>query len=172
MLFHSLCEVSFGFGCSFFLKRCWGTYLNGGTKRIGGGDLPWMMPFINLLQKDETGVIKLYQRRAFQKEISPVENGRAISDQISIYNLEPFLDNHGVLRVHGRINMANLDYELKHAVLLPKEGNIMHAILRDHHKKVAHAGQEMTINEICIHRYLTINCNYHFLNKVHFLKDN
>ena len=43
-----------------------------------------MMPFMNLLQKGETGVIKLYQRRAFQKEISPMENETAITDQMSI----------------------------------------------------------------------------------------
>ena len=86
--------------------------------------------------------------------------------------MEPFLYNAGVLRIHGRINKANSDYELKHPVLLPKEGNNMHAIIRDHHEKVAHAAQEMTITEICDHGYWTINCNYHFLNKVHFLKDN
>ena len=31
---------------SFFLKCCWGICLNGGTKKISGGNLPWMMPWI------------------------------------------------------------------------------------------------------------------------------
>ena len=43
-------------------------------------------------------------------------------------------------------------------VLLPKEGHITHAIIRDHHEKVAHAGRGMTINEICSHGYWIINC--------------
>ena len=60
---------------------------------------------MNLLQKGETAVIKLYQRRAFEKEISTLENGRVIS---SIYKLDPFLDNDGVLRVGGRINKVKL----------------------------------------------------------------
>ena len=72
--------------------------------------------------------------------------------------MDPFLDNDGVLRVGGRINKANLDYCLKHAVLLPKAGHIMHAITRDYHEKVAHAGQGMTINEIYNHGYWIINC--------------
>ena len=47
--------------------------------------------------------------------------------------------------VGGRINKANLDYRLKHPVLLPKEGHITHAIIRDHHEKVPRAGRGMTI---------------------------
>ena len=73
------------------------------------------------------------KKRAFQKEISTLENG-------------------------GRIKKANLDYRLKHPVLLPKEGHITHAIIRDNHEKVAHAGWGMTINEICNHGYWIINC--------------
>ena len=93
---------------------------------------------MNLLQKGESAIIKLYQK-VFQKEISTLENRRAISSQSSIFKLDPFLDNDGVLRVGGRIKKANLDYCLKHPVLLPKEGHIMHAIIRDHHEIVAHA---------------------------------
>ena len=70
----------------------------------------------------------------------------------------PFLDNDAVLRVVGRINKANLDNRLKYLALFPKEGRITHAIIRDHHKKIAHAGQRMTVNEIRKHGYLIINC--------------
>ena len=112
---------------------------------------------MNLLLKGETAVIKLCQRRGFQKKISTLEKGRAISSQSSIFKLDPFLDNDGVLRVGGRIIKANLDYHLQHHVLLPKEGHITLAIIRDHHEKVAHAGWGKT-NEICNHRYWIINC--------------
>ena len=54
---------------------------------------------MNLLQKGETAVNKLYQRRAFQKEISTLKNGKTISGQSSIFKVDPFLDNDGVLRV-------------------------------------------------------------------------
>ena len=67
---------------------------------------------INLLQKCETAVIKLHQRRAFHKEISTLENRRAISGQSNIFKLDPSLDNDGVLKVVGIIIKANLDYFL------------------------------------------------------------
>ena len=62
------------------------------------------------------------------------------------------------MRVGGRINKASLDYHLKHPVLLPKEGHITYAIIRDHHEKVAYAGWGMTINEIRSHGYWIFNC--------------
>ena len=134
------------------------TLLNLAKKQKANTDSP--IVDMKLLQKGETAVIKQYQRKAFQKEISILENAKAIaiSSQSSIYKLDPFLDNYGILRVGGRINKANLDYRLKHLVLLPKEGHITHTIIRDHHGRVAHAGRGMTINEIRNHGYWIINC--------------
>ena len=132
------------------------TLLNLAKKRKANTDGP--IVDMKLLQQGETAVIKLCQKGTFQKEISILENGRAISSQSIIFKLNPFLDNDGVLRVGGRIKKANLDYRLKHPVLLPKEGHITHAIIRDHHEKVTHAGQGVTINEIRNHGYWIINC--------------
>ena len=132
------------------------TWLNLAKKQKAITDGP--IVDMNLLQKGETAAIELYQRRAFQKQISTPENGKTISGQISIFKLDPFLDNDGVLRVGGRTNKANLDYRMKHPVLLPKEGHITHTIIRDHHEKLAHAGWEMIINEIPSHVYWIINC--------------
>ena len=132
------------------------TWLNLANKRKSKTDGPILD--MNLLQKVETAAIRLYQRRAFQKEIITLENRQTISGQSRIFKLDPFVDNDGVLRVGGRINKANLDYRLKHPILLPKEGQITYTIIIDHHEKVAHAGRGMTINEICNHGYWIINC--------------
>ena len=103
------------------------TWLNLANKRKSKTDGPILD--MNLLQKVETAAIRLYQRRAFQKEIITLENRQTISGQSRIFKLDPFVDNDGVLRVGGRINKANLDYRLKHPFLLPKEDHITHAII-------------------------------------------
>ena len=131
------------------------TWLNLAKKRKANTDDT--IVDMNLLQKGETSVIRQYQREAFQKEISTLENGNTIFGQSSIFKLGPFLDNDGALRVSGRINKSNLDYRLKHPVLLPKEDHITHAIIRCCHEKVAHTGRGKT-NEIRIHGYWIINC--------------
>ena len=53
--------------------------LNPAKKREANKDGP--IVDMNLLQKGEIAIIKLYLRRAFQREISTLENGRAISKQ-------------------------------------------------------------------------------------------
>ena len=130
--------------------------LNLAKKRKAKADGPILD--MNLLQKGQTAVIKVYQKRAFQKEISTLENERAISSQSRIFKVDPFLDSGGVLRVGGRIIKTNLDDRLKHPVLLLKEGHITHATIRDHHEKVAQADPGMTLNEIRNHEYWIINC--------------
>ena len=52
------------------------TLLNLAKKRIANTDGP--IVDMNLLQKSETAVIKLYKRGPFQREISTLENGKAI----------------------------------------------------------------------------------------------
>ena len=100
------------------------TLLDLAKKRKANTDGP--IVDMNLLKKSETAVIEVYKKKAFHKEISILENGRAMSSQSSIFKLDPFLDNDGELRIGGKINSANLDYRLKHPVLLPKEGHITH----------------------------------------------
>ena len=62
------------------------SWLNLAKKRKADTDGPTVD--MNLLQKGETAVIKLYQRRAFQKEISILENEKTISGQRSIFILD------------------------------------------------------------------------------------
>ena len=114
------------------------TLLDLAKRRIANLDGP--IVDINLLQIGEAAVIKLYQNGAFQKEISTLENGRAISSQSMAFKLNPFLKNDRMLSVGGRINKGNLDYRLNHPVLLPKIGYIMHTIIRDYHEKIAYVG--------------------------------
>ena len=87
------------------------------------------------------------------QSLSYIKKGNFRCSQSCIFKLDLFLDNDGLLI----INKANLDYLLKHPVLLPKEGPITHAIIRDFHEKVTHRGRGMTIEEICCNGYWIIN---------------
>ena len=58
----------------------------------------------------------------------------------------------------GRIKKSILEYELKHPVLLPREGHTRSIIMRYYHEKVAHASRGITINELRSQGYRIINC--------------
>ena len=63
----------------------------------------------------------------------------------SISKLNPQVQD-GLLRVGGRIGRAPLSYELKHPVILPNKHHVTDLIIRDHHLKVGHMGQESVLS--------------------------
>lgn len=77
----------------------------------------------------------------------------------SLFRLDPFIDGEGMLRVGGRLSKSTeLSENLKHPVLLPKKSHITTLIIRHNHEKDAHAGREMTLNELRS-KYWIINAN-------------
>ena len=66
----------------------------------------------------------------------------------SLYQLDPFLDSHSVLRLRGRIKRADVPYDLKHPVILPKKSHITELIIRHYHHQVEHQGRGITLNSL------------------------
>ena len=67
----------------------------------------------------------------------------------SLYNLDTFIDEHGLLRVGGRIRRADTPYEVKHPVILPKSSHVTDRIVRHFHTMIAHHhGRGITHNTI------------------------
>ena len=48
-------------------------------------------------------------------------------------DLSPLMDRDGLTRVGGRLKQANIPYDWKHQVILPKDHHISELIARDHH---------------------------------------
>ena len=67
--------------------------------------------------------------------------------------LDPFLDECGILRQKGRIENANLAYEIKHPIIIPP-GHLSKLIVRFQHIFMKHCGVDSLIenlrNEYCI----------------------
>ena len=63
----------------------------------------------------------------------------------SIYKLRPWLDQSGILRVGGRLENAQIDYEAKHQTLLPYNPHISCLIIMAHHELVGHFGTEYVL---------------------------
>ena len=65
-----------------------------------------------------------------------------------IYNLDPYIDEDGTIRVGGRLNKSNLNNECKHLIVLPKGSPISKLIIAWCHNKTGHAGRGMIFNKI------------------------
>ena len=111
------------------------------------------------LQKAEQRIIKAIQHEAFTKEVELLRSAqhrherkdrarKGMTRSSSIYRLDPFLDEYGILRVGGRIEQADLPYEMKHPVILPKRSHITELIIRHFHQRTRHQGRTRTQAEI------------------------
>ena len=119
---------------------------------------------VEALQRAELQIIKMAQSEAFQEEIQLLRDVNVklqVADQdinkdkikmmkksSSLYKLDPFLDEDGVLRVGGRLGKSSVPYDVKYPVILPKKGHVTNLILCHYHQLVKHQGRGITQNEI------------------------
>jgi hypothetical protein len=82
--------------------------------------------------------IRVTQLAYFKQDIEYMKRGRICSRKLRA--LSPFIDSDGCLRVGGRLNNADLAYNRKHPLLLPKEAYLTALIVDHYHKIYLHVG--------------------------------
>ena len=117
------------------------------------------------MEKAEVVILKLVQNHAFSDEIAalrevmaenhndPRAKSRSKKKKIkvvsSLFQLDPFIDMNGLLRVGGRLSESRcLSEDLMHPVILPKKNDITNLVIRHSHERVARAGRGNTLNEL------------------------
>lgn len=96
------------------------------------------------LKRANETLIKHVQKEHFFKEISKLENGEPLSKKSQILNLNPILDAHGILRIGGRLKHSNINFEMKHPIIIPNKSKLADLIIEESHKLVFHGGVKMT----------------------------
>ena len=147
-----------------------------GTRRGGSATKVEVVPLrVEELDRAEKTILKLIQSRAFPKEIGALQKiqraypkddrqfAKAKKSEIrkssTLFRLDPFLDKDGLIRVGGRLgNSQEFGENFKHPIILPKKSFIVELIIRNAHKKVAHAGRGITLNELRS-RYWIVSAN-------------
>lgn len=82
------------------------------------------------------------QNEEFSEEISALSRKKEISSRSKILSLRPFLDENNLLRVGGRLQRSQLDYQQKHPIIIPRNHHLTHLIIREAHLKNLHAGAQ------------------------------
>jgi hypothetical protein len=114
------------------------------------------------IRKAERLIIKMVQKESFPEEIEAMkiaDDGMAeVKISSPLNELDPFIDEEGVLRVGGRLRRSQLRKELKHPIILPKEHHITKLLIQHFHQRVEHQGRGMTINEIRSNGFWILGC--------------
>ncbi|XP_067214187.1 uncharacterized protein [Linepithema humile] len=82
--------------------------------------------------------------RYFDPEIRAIKHNNCLSKSSKLKNLNPFIDNKGILRVGGRLNHASLTYDEKHPIILPRH-RLSELIVDQIHKQTLHGGPQLTL---------------------------
>lgn len=89
-------------------------------------------------------IIRQIQSEVFLTEISCIKHRSSLPKTSRIRNLNPFLDDDGMLRVGGRIHRADIEYKEKHPIIIPGNNHIAVLLIRHYHYEVKHQGRHFT----------------------------
>lgn len=89
-------------------------------------------------------IITQIQSEVFSTEISCRKHRSSLPKTSRIRNLNPFLDDDGMLRVGDRIHRADIEYKEKHHIIIQRNNHIAVLLIRHYHYEVKHQGRHFT----------------------------
>ena len=99
-------------------------------------------------------IFKSIQTEYFSSQQKLLSNGqgencdRKLSSKSSIYRLDPYMDERGLLRADRRLSRSNMTEELVHTIILPKDSHVTSLIVSFYHINTCHSARGITLNEI------------------------
>ncbi|XP_061187504.1 uncharacterized protein LOC133195627 [Saccostrea echinata] len=99
---------------------------------------------VETFQLVERWIIERVQRETFPEEYSCLLDKRTLSRNRSLLTLDPFLNQHGLICVGGRLRDSDLGKHEKFPVILPRKHHISTLLVRHYHEQVKHQGRFFT----------------------------
>ena len=122
----------------------------------------WLKRFLKVLQKkaqpsdhleaDEVAwaeqcIIKHVQSSAFSADIKRLISGTTLPRHSPLYNLDPYINDDGLLVVGGRLRHSGLQLSAKHPCILPYRHPVSSLVARSVHER-CHLGREWVVSLI------------------------
>ncbi|GFY24155.1 integrase catalytic domain-containing protein [Trichonephila clavipes] len=76
----------------------------------------------------------------FQEEIRSIKKQISLPPKSPLRSLHPFIDEHGLVRVGGRLQNSQLRFNSKHPIILPSQHSISELLIKEQHIAHLHAG--------------------------------
>lgn len=92
--------------------------------------------------------IKKSQAQHFAREIHSLTHNGNVNKKSKLFSLTPFLCQDGLLRVGGRLQKSELDYDTKHPILISHKCHLSRLIIAEAHEKTLHGGPLLMINYV------------------------
>ena len=97
----------------------------------------------------EVMVLQRVQREVFPQEMACLERGVDVPHDSRLRQLAPELDDHGLIRVGGRLRRAqDLTEDHKHPIVLPQKHLVTDLVIKQHDTRLHHPGSERLFTEL------------------------
>ncbi|XP_050091961.1 uncharacterized protein LOC126575353 [Anopheles aquasalis] len=89
------------------------------------------------------------QQDVYAEDIAAIRRQGHVDKGSSVASLNPFLDDHGVMRARGRLeNATALGREARTPILLPQKHKVTKLVVRDYHERGLHQGDNVVVGMI------------------------
>ncbi|XP_011699154.1 PREDICTED: uncharacterized protein LOC105456646 [Wasmannia auropunctata] len=100
------------------------------------------------LEEAEQTWIAVVQSVWFATELKAITRGEAVPRRSNLLRLSPFLDEHGLLRVGGRLKCAILSRDERHPIILPRESRLTALVVDAYHRRMLHDRTQLTLGSL------------------------
>ena len=122
----------------------------------------WMIRFVRNCRKAKTsGPLKVEELKeaeivwirkvqldSFPAELTVLKSNKKLSKSSTLYACDPHIDEHGLMKISGRLFKANLPVFTKEPVILPAKHEYTRLMLQKFHIEANHCGMETVANEV------------------------
>ncbi|XP_065925824.1 uncharacterized protein [Magallana gigas] len=123
---------------------------------------------LTIKQESELFVVKETQKTFFLEELLCLQDQKPLPRDSSIRNLCPYLDQDGIMRIGGRLNLSVLPMEQKNPIILPRKSHVAKLIVLHFHEKTgAHQGRHITEGVIRNNGYWVIGARKLISSVIH-----
>lgn len=89
--------------------------------------------------------IKKEQQQYYNVELTALKAGKCICHTSKLIALNPRLDKQGVMRVGGRLDKSEVNFEMKHPAIIPKGSRLAWLIMEMAHRVSLHGGTQVAM---------------------------
>ncbi len=111
-------------------------------------------------------LIRIDQASAFPQDLHCLREGTNLSSSSPLLPFNPYLDDHGIIRVGGRINGSALLEEHRHPTILPKVSDLVRLLVHQTHIDTLHGGTQLMLHTLR-YRYWILNARQVVRSSIH-----
>lgn len=93
-------------------------------------------------------IIRTMQMAAFSTEMRTLKENNVVNTNSPIHSLKPFLDEHGIIRVGGRLTASSLPHETMHQMFLPYNDPFTKLLIKMIHEDNMHCGPTTLVSHV------------------------